>query len=92
MRKLISLPPNLANCFHDITGYKHADWFATHDPVDRKLGSGGGTAWLLLKALTDNRNDDGTVEGYNTQQFLDALSREKRILIHAGGQRRRLPA
>ena len=47
MRKLLSLPPNLVDCFHEI---EHADvneWFCTSDPVGSKLGSGGGTAWLL---------------------------------------------
>lgn len=47
MKKLLSLPPNLVECFHDIMHADHKEWFCTSDPVGRKLGSGGGTAWLL---------------------------------------------
>ena len=47
MKKLLSLPPNLVGCFHDITGLSDTEWFCTNDPVGRKLGSGGGTTWLL---------------------------------------------
>lgn len=43
MKKLLSLPPNLVNCFHDVTGLDKNEWFCTHDPIDKKLGSGGGT-------------------------------------------------
>ncbi len=91
MKKLLSLPPNLVGCFHDITGYSHDEWYCTHDPVDRKLGSGGGTAWLLYQALTGGGAVDGNASGYAPQAFQKALAQEKRILIHAGGQSRRLP-
>lgn len=80
MKKLLSLPPNLVGCFHEITGYNRDEWFCTHDPIGRKLGSGGGSAWLLEAC---RQEEGGTVEW---------LSAEKRILIHAGGQSRRLPA
>ena len=43
MKKLLSLPPNLVDCFHDITGYDRKEWFCSNDPVGKKLGSGGGT-------------------------------------------------
>ena len=75
MKKLLSLPPNLVNCFHDVTGLSRDEYFCTNDPIGHKLGSGGGTVWLLAEA---KRN------GW--------LKDEKRILIHAGGQSRRLPA
>ena len=48
MKRLLSLPPNVVACFHDITNTKRSDFFSTSDPVGRKLGSGGGTAWLLV--------------------------------------------
>ena len=83
MKKPLSLPPNLVNCFHDITGYSPDEWFCTNDPVDRKLGSGGGTAWLLRQC---HRQEEAR------QSFEQWLAAEKRILIHAGGQSRRLPA
>lgn len=47
MKKLLSLPPNLVECFHDIEKADRTEWFCTSDPIGSKLGSGGGTAWLL---------------------------------------------
>lgn len=81
MKKLLSLPPNLVNCFYDVTGYSRSDWFCTHDPIGQKLGSGGGSAWLLEKACAETGKD-----------FDEWLASEKRVLLHAGGQSRRLPA
>ena len=83
MKKLLSLPPNLVECFHDIIHADRKEWFCTSDPVGKKLGSGGGTTWLLEEC---RRNEaDG-------QDLLTWLGREKRILLHAGGQSRRLPS
>ena len=73
MKKLLSLPPNLVECFHDVTGLSHDEFFCTHDPIGHKLGSGGGTTWLL-------------------QQAKEWLKGEHCIILHAGGQSRRLPA
>ena len=81
MKKLLSLPPNLVDCFHNITGLSRDEYFCTNDPVGHRLGSGGGTAWLLQQAFLN--------EG--AQDFGLWLAQEKRILIHAGGQSRRLP-
>ena len=47
MKKLLSLPPNLVSSFHRLTGLDKGDWFCSSDPVGKKLGSGGGTTWLL---------------------------------------------
>ncbi|MBR4923165.1 MAG: bifunctional fucokinase/L-fucose-1-P-guanylyltransferase, partial [Bacteroidaceae bacterium] len=82
MKKLLSLPPNLVECFHDIAQVEKTEWFCTSDPVGSKLGSGGGTAWLLEACQKDWAPDLG---------FMEWLGREKRILLHAGGQSRRLP-
>lgn len=82
MKKLLSLPPNLVECFHDIMHADRKEWFCTSDPVGRKLGSGGGTAWLLDAC----RKEEGDETG-----LADWLAKEKRILLHAGGQSRRLP-
>lgn len=84
MKKLLSLPPNLVECFHDILHVDRQEWFCTSDPVGSKLGSGGGTTWLLDAC----RKEEGC-EGMAWEEW---LSREKRILLHAGGQSRRLPA
>ena len=82
MKKLLSLPPNLTEPFHDVTGLDAEDYFCTCDPVGHRLGSGGGTSWLLQEAW---RSENGI-------SFEEWLSREKRILIHAGGQSKRLPS
>lgn len=84
MKKLLSLPPNLAGTFHEVTGRSTNEYFCTHDPVDHKLGSGGGTTWLLEECYRAWAQEGET--------FADWLAREKRILIHAGGQSRRLPS
>ena len=73
MKKLLSLPPNLVECFHDVTGLSHDEYFCTCDPIGHRLGSGGGTTWLL-------------------QQAHDWLKGERCIVLHAGGQSKRLPA
>ena len=89
MKKLLSLPPNLVSCFHDITGCNRGEWFCTCDPADHKLGSGGGTAWLLWQAYLEEKTKN---DGGNPTPFAQWLAREQRILIHAGGHSRRLPA
>ena len=47
MKKLLSLPPNLVECFHDVAGVDRKEYFCTSDPVGARLGSGGGTNWLM---------------------------------------------
>ena len=82
MKKLLSLPPNLVGSFHEVTGLSPDEYFCTCDPIGHRLGSGGGTTWLLQQCfLADGQKD-----------FASWLSQEKRILIHAGGQSRRLPS
>ena len=73
MKKLLSVPPNLVDCFHDITGLSKDEYFCTCDPIGHRLGSGGGTAWLLHQAA-------------------DWLGSERSIILHAGGQSKRLPS
>ncbi|WP_279209511.1 bifunctional fucokinase/fucose-1-phosphate guanylyltransferase [Bacteroides nordii] len=82
MKKLLSLPPNLVHCFHEQEEVDASEWFCTSDPVGAKLGSGGGTTWLLQACY----------ENYASKEsFSNWLGAEKRILLHAGGQSRRLP-
>ena len=80
MKKLLSLPPNLVDCFHAIEHVSTEEWFCTSDPVGARLGSGGGTTWLL-EASRRKEAPDVSVEEW--------LGQEKRILLHAGGQSRR---
>ncbi len=84
MKILLSLPPNLVGCFHDITGLSRDEYFCTCDPVGHRLGSGGGTAWLLQQACLS--------ESGKPEMGDEWLSQDKRILVHAGGQSRRLPS
>ena len=83
MKKLLSLPPNLVECFHDVAAVSHEEYFCTSDPIGARLGSGGGTNWLMEACHQDEAPE---------KSFEDWLSAEKRILLHAGGQSRRLPA
>ena len=82
MKKLLSLPPNLVSSFHDVTGLSRDEYFCTHDPIGHRLGSGGGTTWLLQACAQ--------AEGAEDMDYW--LAQEKRILIHAGGQSKRLPS
>lgn len=82
MKKLLSLPPNLVNSFHKIAKVNVDEWFCTSDPVGARLGSGGGTTWLI-EACRQNQATQIPVKEW--------LVKEKRILLHAGGQSRRLP-
>jgi galactokinase/mevalonate kinase-like predicted kinase len=90
MKYLISLPQNVAENFHELTGLSKDDWFASSDPESGYLGSGGGTVHLLLKAFL--AESKGLKAEGMKGHFLDWLCSEKRIIIHAGGQSRRLPA
>lgn len=79
MKKLLSLPADIAASFHDVEPrYRRGEWFSTSDPADRKLGSGAGTVWLL----------DRWAESLDSP----AEAHDRKIIIHAGGQSRRLPA
>ena len=69
MKKLLSLPPNLVECFHDITNTRRDEWFCTNDPIGSKLGSGGGTTWAVEEARRCGFINEG----------------ERCIILHAGG-------
>lgn len=73
MKKMLSLPPNLVGCFHEITGLPQDEWYCTNDPIGQKLGSGGGTTWVL-------------------ESCPESFRKDRKIILHAGGQSRRLPS
>lgn len=73
---LLSLPPCVLG---HVPEYNHA---AFCDPPETKLGSGGGTAHLLHSAM----QRDGAAD------FRAWLHGSRKLLIHGGGQSRRLPA
>lgn len=53
------------------------------DPGDARVGSGGGTAWMLYRAWQQDQAGEG---------FGSWLAGGRRVVLHAGGQSRRLPA
>jgi len=83
MKKLLSLPPNLVASFHEITGLGADEYFCTNDPIGHKLGSGGGTTWLLSQC------HDAWAKDMPLDEW---LASDRRIILHAGGQSRRLPS
>lgn len=80
---LLTLPPRMAHEFESLTGRRRPAWFATSDPPGRPLGSGGGTANLLAEAWR------GTAP---KESFSDWLRQHRKLILHAGGLSRRLPA
>ena len=82
MKHLISVPSNTIPYFHQISGLPESDWFVTSDPAGERVGSGGGTAHLLTELFHEEESNS----------FAGWVSESKRVIIHAGGQSRRLPA
>lgn len=82
-QNIVSLPPNGARHLAETEGLTAPDWVACCDPEGRRLGSGGGTVHALLAAWRE------TGAG---QAFPDWLRAAPRMVIHAGGLSRRLPA
>ncbi len=83
---LLSLPPRMCEQIAHCEPAIAEQSFFTHDPIDSQLGSGGGTAYLLHQAWMA-RNQDSSGE-----TFADWLCNRQRIVIHGGGESRRLPA
>ncbi len=80
---LLTLPERMAAQFEALENRARPDWFASCDPDGLALGSGGGTANLLAEAWR------ATGQG---NAFADWLHDRRKLILHAGGQSRRLPA
>ena len=80
---LLTLPPRMAREFEKLEGRMRPQWFAASDPPGRGLGSGGGTAHVLAEAWQGTNPD---------LPFPDWLRSNRKLIIHGGGQSRRLPA
>lgn len=80
---LLTLPPALARQLDTLEHKGPPSWFATSDPGERKLGSGGGTAYLLNSAWQTTAPGCG---------FTEWLSQTRKLVINGGGQSRRLPS
>ncbi len=83
MQQLLTLPPRMAEVFERLEDRRTPEWFATADPAGKPLGSGGGTAHLLAAAWR------ATGPGL---AFGEWLRQGRKLILHAGGQSRRLPA
>lgn len=80
---LLSLPEAAARYFTESGGDIHGGkWFVASDPPGSRLGSGGGTAYLLDRAWNNSGNPS----------FSSWLSEGLKLIIHGSGQSRRLPA
>ncbi|ORC83601.1 putative fucose kinase [Trypanosoma theileri] len=99
MRVLLSVPPSLPASHSSVerilTAQQHRVFF-TSDPKGSRLGSGGGTTWLL-EACYRSEQESSTVEiaaekECDDKKFMNWLSKEPRIIVHSGGQSRRLPS
>ncbi|MHB1307983.1 MAG: bifunctional fucokinase/fucose-1-phosphate guanylyltransferase [Limisphaerales bacterium] len=83
IQQLISLPPRMASEFERLERRPRPAWFAASDPVGSKLGSGGGTVHLLEAAWRATAPSD---------RFSEWLQSSRKLVIHGGGESRRLPA
>jgi len=82
---LLSLPPGGVEAFRRDSHFPFPQWHADSDPAGRRLGSGGGAAWLLFSAWKRQCQ-------IKPVPFSTWLGQNNRIIIHAGGESRRLPA
>lgn len=83
MQYLLSIPPAALTAIPALENLAPPDWYVNADPASQRLGSGGGSAHLLLSAWRDTANGE---------DFQRWLRRSPKIMIHGGGQSRRLPA
>jgi len=80
---LLTLPPAMAGKFAALTGRQRPECFACSDSAGTPLGSGGGTANLLIEAWRS------TGTGASLSAWLQS---SRKLVLHSGGQSRRLPA
>ncbi len=83
-RKLLSLPISALRGFHDWSGLSREEWFVGADPEGERVGSGGGTAHLLVECWREQTGAE--------QSFSKWLEEGVSLVVHAGGQSRRTPA
>ena len=95
-RVLLSVPPHLRDFMRSDTGRGlwssrlteiagGADVFVGADPLERRLGSGGGTINLLAQAWSERpRSRRGPL--------FDWLRADQKLVLHGGGESRRLPS
>ena len=79
---LLSLPPAMAP-HAGLFGLTAPAWLTASDPSGGSVGSGGGTAHLLAEAWR---------AGGAGRTFAEWLRDGRKMVVHGGGQSRRLPA
>jgi galactokinase/mevalonate kinase-like predicted kinase len=83
IQRLITLPAGMVPHFHELEDKTAGEWFCGSDPEEGQVGSGGGTAHVLASAYQ--------ASGYKGS-FREWMGSRKRMVIHSGGESRRLPA
>lgn len=63
---------------------------AVADPGGRRIGSGGSTLWCLLHVLA--RELESEADRSNHDKWREVLAGRRILILHAGGDSRRLPA
>ena len=81
---LLSLPPIMCQQLADYHPELANRSFATFDPPHSQLGSGGGTAHVLHQAWKSAEK--------KLASFSDWVGSGQRVVLHGGGESRRLPA
>ena len=72
---------------------REIDFRVFSDPPAGRAGSGGGTIWALLSLLREEGLDlPARSDPSLARQAADHLQRRRILVIHAGGESRRLPA
>ena len=77
MKYLLSLPENTTHSFSSVCSDAEK-YFPCSDPPGSKVGSGGGTSWIITESRLNEVAENSDID--------------KQIIIHGGGQSRRLPA
>jgi galactokinase/mevalonate kinase-like predicted kinase len=88
VERLLSLPAGVTAKFGEIEPYRSKNVFAASDPPDMQLGSGGGTAHLLVEAW----RNDGKNDNSSAMSFPSWIAHSRKLLVHGSGETRRLPA
>jgi galactokinase/mevalonate kinase-like predicted kinase len=83
IQHLLSLPCRMAEAFASLEQRELPNWYASADPPGAKLGSGGATANLLVSAWKAEAA---------SRPLETWLRQRRRLVVHGGGQSRRLPA
>src|SRR5688500_16294387 len=83
IERLITLPPAASKYAREAGNGFLPAWRVSSDRDGRKLGSGAGTIYALWSAWKENASGI---------EFEDWLNSSQKLIVHGGGESRRLPA